>query len=150
VTGAASTGVPAPAAIQIVVVDASIWVSRLLTHDPNNARATAWIARHVRSGGILTAPTLIAVEVAASVSRRTGNVTDAHAAAGQLYGLPFVRLAPIDQTLIVEATNLSANLGLRGADAIYVALAKQLGIPLLTLDAEQLIRPAGLIATIQP
>ena len=148
-TGAASTGGPAPLTA-IVVVDASVWVSRLLTHDPNNARATAWVGRHVRNGGVLTAPTLIALEVAASVSRRTGNVSDAHAAAGQLYALPFVRLAAIDQSLIVEATNLSADLGLRGADAIYVALAKQLGIPLLTFDTEQLIRPAGLITTIQP
>jgi predicted nucleic acid-binding protein len=61
-----------------------------------------------------------------------------------------VRLAPIDQALIVDATNLSADLGLRGADAIYVALAKQLGVPLLTFDTEQLTRPAGIITTIQP
>ena len=148
-TGAAPTGAPAPTTA-IVVVDASVWVSRLLTHDPNNARATAWVGRHARNGGILTAPTIIAVEVAAAVSRRTGNVTDAHAAANQLYALPFMRLAPIDQALILEATNLSADLGLRGADAIYVALAKQLGIPLLTFDVEQLTRPAGLIAIIQP
>ena len=148
-TGAASTGGPAPA-IPIVVVDASVWVSRLLRHDPNNARATAWVGRHVRNGGILTAPTIIAVEVAAAVSRRTSNINDAHAAANQLYALPFVRLAPIDQALIVDATNLSADLGLRGADAIYVALAKQLGVPLLSFDTEQLTRPAGIITTIQP
>ena len=148
-TGAPSTGAPA-SAIAIVVIDASVWVSRLLPRDPNNARAATWIGRHVRSGGILTAPTILAVEVAASITRRTGNLADAHAAAGQLYSLPFVRLAPMDQSLITEATDLSADLGLRGADAIYVALAKQLGIPLVTFDGEQLTRPAGVIITVSP
>jgi predicted nucleic acid-binding protein len=149
VTGASPTGTP-PLVATIVVMDASVWVSRLISHDPNNSRAVAWLGNHVRGGGILAAPTMLAIEIAAAISRRTGSAADAHAAAGQLYALPFVRLAPIDQSLVAEATYLSADLGLRGADAIYVALAKQLGIPLVTFDAEQLTRPVGVIPTIEP
>jgi predicted nucleic acid-binding protein len=49
-----------------------------------------------------------------------------------------------------EATNLSADLGLRGAGAMYVALARQLGIQLVSFDNEQLTLPRGLIQTISP
>jgi hypothetical protein len=31
-----------------------------------------------------------------------------------------------------------------------VATARRLGIPLVTLDSEQLTRPAGLISTVRP
>jgi predicted nucleic acid-binding protein len=36
-----------------------------------------------------------------------------------------------------EAPRIAANLGLRGADAIYVAVAEQLRLPLITWDNEQ-------------
>jgi predicted nucleic acid-binding protein len=56
----------------------------------------------------------------------------------------------MDATLVTEATNIAAHYGLRGADAIYVAVAKQVGIPLLTWDNEQLTRPAAIISAITP
>ncbi len=155
-TGVRSSAPPSPpsttptATIAAVVVDASVWVSRLLSQDPNNATATSWVGRHVRSGGILAAPTLFAIEVGASVSRRTKILTDAHAAVSQLYALPFVQLVPIDQDLVNEAADLAIDLGLRGADSLYVALARQLAIPLVSFDREQLTLPAHLIQTIRP
>ena len=96
------------------------------------------------------APILMVTEVAAAMSRRTGQARLARTAVAQLYNLPSMRLVPIGQGLIDEATNLAAALGLRGADALFVALARQLNIPLVTFDLEQLHKPAGLIATIHP
>lgn len=133
-----------------VVIDASVWISRLLPQDSNHQAASSWVNRHIMIGGIFTAPTMLAMEVAASISRRTKNVAQAQAASDQLYGLWFVRLAPMEQTLVEEATDLAATLGLRGADAIYVALAMRLGVPLVSFDSEQLTRPSSLISTIRP
>ena len=90
------------------------------------------------------------LEVAGAVSRRTQNIADAHAAASQLHTLPFLQLIPLEASLVQDATDLAADLGLRGADALYVALARQLGVPLVSFDHEQLTRPALLILTIQP
>lgn len=59
-------------------------------------------------------------------------------------------LVPIDQLLVDEATKLAADLGIRGADSFYVALAKSLGIPLVTFDHEQLARPGSLITAVRP
>ncbi len=39
-----------------------------------------------------------------------------------------------------EAASLAAELGLRGADSVYVAVASRLDIPLATLDADQYLK----------
>jgi predicted nucleic acid-binding protein len=143
--GAMATGSP-----RDVVIDASVWVSRLLPQDVNHGVADSWVNRHIMSGGTFVAPTLLAIEISASVFRRTRNTTDARGAVSQLYALPIMRLAPMDQTLVNDATDLAATLGLRGPDAVYVALAGQLRIPLVSLDAEQLTLASVLVHTIRP
>ena len=45
---------------------------------------------------------------------------------------------------------MAIELQLRGADAIYVALAAQIGIPLITWDREQFERGAQRVITRQP
>ncbi len=45
---------------------------------------------------------------------------------------------------------VAANQKLRGADAIYAALALQVGSTLVTLDKEQLNRLTGIVATVTP
>ena len=49
-----------------------------------------------------------------------------------------------------EAVDMAITFDLRGPDALYVAVAKQLSIPLVTFDQEQLTRPANAITTITP
>lgn len=133
-----------------VVVDASAWVSRVLTQDSNHVAARIWIDKHLLNDGRLIAPTLLVTEVASAIRRRTMQSALAQAAVNQLYVMPNVQLVPIDQELIDAATDLATNLGLRGADTLYVALAKRLGIPLVSFDKEQLIIPSGIISTIRP
>jgi predicted nucleic acid-binding protein len=140
----------APAAIPAAVIDTSAWISRLLPTDSNHTAARRWIDQHLLGGGLLVAPVLLVVEVAAALSRQTGRPVVAHRAVTQLYGLPHMSLVPIDQALIDTATDFAANLGMRGADALFVALAQQLNIPLVTFDAEHIQRPAGIVQTIKP
>ncbi|MDQ6694206.1 MAG: type II toxin-antitoxin system VapC family toxin [Chloroflexota bacterium] len=132
------------------MIDASMWISLLLPHDVNNSLATSWLAQHSQSGGLLVAPSLLPVEVAGALSRITGHTQSAYEAANQLYQLPVVRIVHLDQVLINEAMRIAADHALRGADSIYVALAKKEGIPLVTFDKEQLTRPAAIIPTIRP
>jgi len=48
------------------------------------------------------------------------------------------------------AAQLAADHALRGADAVYVAAALRLGLPLVTLDGEQLQRAEAVISTLSP
>lgn len=133
-----------------VVIDASVWVSNLQSRDSNYAAARAWVDRHLLGGGLLVAPILLVTETASALTRATGQPSIAHRAVSQLHRMREMRLVPIDQPLVDEATELAANLGIRGADAFYVAVAKSLSIPLVSFDHEQITRPSSLITTIRP
>jgi predicted nucleic acid-binding protein len=64
--------------------------------------------------------------------------------------MPEMSLVQIDQALVDEATDLASELSLRGADAYYVAVARTLGLALVTFDREQLSRAASVVLTIRP
>ena len=51
----------------------------------------------------------------------------------------------MEQALAQEAARLAADLGLRGADAFYIAAAARLKIPLITLDQDQAKRAATMV-----
>jgi predicted nucleic acid-binding protein len=133
-----------------VVIDASVWASSLLHNDSNYQAAHGWISNHIGKGGYFVSPLLLVIEISATVSRVTQDARSGRAAATQLYSFSLMRLVPLDQLLLDEAVDLAAHFYLRGADALYVAVAKQLSIPLVTFDAEQLTRPASIITTIRP
>ena len=61
-----------------------------------------------------------------------------------------LKIQPVDTNLLQLALDLAADLRLKGADAIYVALAHQLGVPLVSWDKEQLQRSSGLIEAYTP
>ena len=58
-----------------VVVDASVWVSSLQHQDVNHAASRLWMEKYITQGGLLLAPTVLLIEVAAAISRRTGEST---------------------------------------------------------------------------
>jgi predicted nucleic acid-binding protein len=135
---------------QYMAIDTSVWASSLLPNDTNHVAARNWIGRHVSYGGHLAAPVLLVVETSATMSRLTQNPTLARHAVSQLYSCGFMHLLPLEQALVDEAVSLAAQFGLKGMDSFYVAVAKQLGIPLVTFDQEQLTKPASIIRVIRP
>ena len=82
-------------------------------------------------------PTLLLAEVGGAISRRTGDPALGRQAIQQLEDLPGLRLVEMDNELIHEAASLAAELGLRGADSVYVAVASHLHLPMVTFDADQ-------------
>ncbi len=141
---------PPAASTPVVALDASVWLSRILRTDVNRPLARAWISNHIEGGGTFVAPRLLAVETAATVRRVTGCENYARHALNELLTLPYLRLLPMDRQLIEEAAEIAISLGLRSGDSFYVAVARQLNVPLVTFDREQLTRPASVIATIRP
>ena len=112
-----------------MVVDASVWVSRLVPQDAHHAESRDWLDRQVARGGLLVAPILLLAEVAGAVSRRTGQSRLAKRAVETLLRVPGLRLVAMDRRLGRTAADLAAQLKLRGADAVYVATAEHLNLP---------------------
>ncbi|MCC6191195.1 MAG: type II toxin-antitoxin system VapC family toxin [Anaerolineales bacterium] len=134
----------------VVVVDASVWVSRLVTDDVFHTASRRWLAQHAQDGGQWVAPALMLAEVVGAISRRTGQPELAHRALKHLLKLPGLRLVALDRRLGKAAAQLAASAGLRGADAVYAALAQHLSIPLVTWDEEIGQRAGDLGTIIQP
>ena len=129
----------------LVVVDASVWVSRLVPKDTFHQPVRTWMVEQRSRGTILLSPSLLLAEVAGAISRRTGEPRLARNAIDALTRLPGLRLIAMDQSIVQEAARLAADLGLRGADSFYVAVAVRLNLSLLTLDQDQRARAAPLV-----
>ena len=134
----------------MTVVDASVWVSRLVPRDVHHAASRRWLEERAAGGDLVISPTLLLAEVAGAISRRTGHADLAYEAVQMLLRLTELRLVPLDGRLGRSAAQLAAAIGLRGADAVYVATAHHLNVPLVTWDREQQVRADRLVAVQSP
>jgi predicted nucleic acid-binding protein len=133
-----------------MVVDASVVVSTLVPHDVHHAASRAWLTRHISDGGLVVAPALLLPEIAGTVARRTGAPRLAQRAVEAVLRLHAFRLVPVDAVLARSAADLAGRLHLRGADAVYIAAAATLRLPLVTWDVEQRQRAARVIQVVAP
>jgi predicted nucleic acid-binding protein len=133
-----------------MIVDASVVVSYLVPHEARHEATRRWLAGHVAGGGLLIAPALLLPEVAGAIGRRTGRPRLARRAIDALLRLPSLRLLALDETLARAAATVAARLRVRGADAVYIAAAAELRLPLVTWDLEQRERAAGVVDVVVP
>lgn len=118
--------------------------------DVNHAASRAWIEHYLDGRGPIMEPTLLLAEVAGAISRRTGSAVLGRQALTDLLRLRPLRLLPLDAALARSAAQLAADLHLHGSDAIYVATAQRLSVPLVTWDREQRERTTPVIVTRTP
>jgi len=131
-----------------IVVDASIWVARLVSEDVFYASVREWIAARLSEDDRFLAPSLLLAEIGGAISRCT-TPSLGWKAIEQVQNLPGLQLVEMDDSLLLEAAQLAAELGLHGADSTYVAVAARLEIPLITLDADQKARAARRIKVLE-
>jgi predicted nucleic acid-binding protein len=121
----------------MMLVDASVWVARLLPADVHHTRCKTWMAEQVQAGEAFASPELLLPELAGAIARRTGSPALAKRTLAVILQIPELRLLKMQGELVSTAAQLAAEYGLRGADAFYSAAAAQLSIPLVTLDTDQ-------------
>jgi predicted nucleic acid-binding protein len=122
------------------MVDASVGVGAYVPADVHHAASRAWLDAHGRGGDLLFEPDLLLVEFAGGVVRRTGDPTETSRLVAAVRAHPRVRWIDLDESLRGQAAQLAIDLRVRGADAVCVAVARQLRAPLITWDEEQLNR----------
>jgi predicted nucleic acid-binding protein len=133
------------------VVDASLWVSHLVPADAHHRAVRRWLDAALAAGGWTPViPAVALPEVAGAVARRTGDAALGEDALDALRAVPGLRVVALDATLGTEAGRIAARLGLRGADAVYVAVAHTLGVPLVTLDDELEARAGRFVRVVRP
>jgi len=119
------------------VIDASVHVADIRPREPHHAEARAFLKRVAAERWPVYLPIIVLPEVAAAISRGTGEPALAHRLIAALQRIPHFEVVPVDQDLGRLAAALAADYCIRGCDAVYVALAQERGATLITLDRQQ-------------
>ena len=134
----------------MIVIDASVWVSFFVQQDVNHTSTKTWVIKTLSARVPIAAPNLLLAEVGGAISRRLGSANIGNKVINQLFSVPTLHLVSIDHTLAIQASRIAAKHQLRGADAIYIAVAADLNIPLISWDREQNTRASSLVNTYTP
>lgn len=132
------------------VLDASVWVAINHAADPGHPRCVAWFDSVLASNDRLLAPTLLATEVAGAIRRLTRDQGVASRVVEELFELGTIELIVLDRARSRRAAGLAAATGLRGADAVYLAVAQELDEVLVTIDQRQADGGSGIVEVRMP
>lgn len=134
----------------MAIMDASVAVALVNADEKEHARCWAWFEQARRADEPISAPVIILSEVAAALSRGTGDAVLARRVVQQWVLSDLIELVPVTVLLAERATSIAADCRIRGCDAVYVALADLSGEPLVTLDRQQLDRGAAIVTVRRP
>jgi predicted nucleic acid-binding protein len=133
-----------------LTVDANIWVGALDVNDPACETCRACLVKAAEKSARLYSPVLLPVEVAATIGRKTRNTRQGQLAAAWVRNFVGHVWQPLTEESAADAERVAATLFLRGADAIYVAVARLSDAVLLTYDAEVIARAAKTVCVMTP
>ncbi|MBN1178030.1 MAG: PIN domain-containing protein [Anaerolineae bacterium] len=131
-------------------VDASVHINALNPAEAGSAESQACLQRLAESRQRLFSPTLLLVEVAAATARTLDDSALALDLISGIRALPQQVWVPLDDTLADMAAQLGAQARLRGADAVYAAVARRYGTTLITRDRQQRERLADIVPVMTP
>ena len=134
----------------LLTLDASVFVAAARQGEPGHAASTALLAAIADAAVPLVEPALLPIEVAAALSRTGTEAALASEYAEAIIALPGMTLVAVDDRLARRTVALSVAHQLRGADAVYVAVAVMYGARIVTLDREQLARTPTAVAACRP
>lgn len=129
------------------IVDASVYVAFFKADEVQHVPSRRWLRTASRSDEPIFSPAILLPEVASALGRGLGDTGLADYAVGLLRSRRFGELLPVTHALSARASKIAAEQRLRGCDAVYVALAQQLGMELVTFDRDQLERGAAVVVT---
>ena len=134
----------------MLTIDASVLVAATLEDEAASPESRELLRVAGRAGVAIHEPAIAVVEVAAGVARRTGRRDIVASSVRLLLALPGARFHQLDVPVAVHAAGHAADLGLRAGDALYAALAHEVGCTLVTLDRELLERASGIVDVCTP
>ena len=132
------------------VVDASVFVASVSRAETYHSEAVAWLNHALAETATLDVPAIVLSEVAAAISRGQDDNELAQRTLNLLLGTDLIQIFAVTPELARRAAEIGVAQRIRGCDAVYVALAEQLGTELVSLDQQQLERATAVIPTRHP
>ncbi|NOX63239.1 MAG: PIN domain-containing protein [Chloroflexi bacterium] len=133
-----------------VVLDASVLVAGMRPGEVHHVAAREALEMLTRQHWRLFLPAIALAEVAAAIGRGTGSAARAERELTLLRQTPRLMIMAVDASLGERAAAIAGSHRIRGCDAVYVALAQMLNIPLITLDREQRERSPAALSVFAP
>ena len=128
-----------------LTIDASVFVSAARPSEKQYSRSY-WFLHRV-NGAKIFCPTLLLAECGAAIARPTGDSLLSGRLVSLIKHFPGMIQVPLDQTLALRAAEIAIENRLRGADAVYAAVAEDFDAALVSWDEEMLERcPESVLA----
>lgn len=134
----------------MLTLDANVFVSASAPAEAQHAVSVTFIGRVAAQSVDVHCPSLVLPEIAAAIIRPTSNAALAAQTVSGIGLLPSITLVTLTEQRARQAAQIAISCRLRGADAIYVALAQEFGTTLITWDAEMLARGSQAVAVMTP
>jgi predicted nucleic acid-binding protein len=125
-------------------IDASVFVNAFNRHERGHTESLQILTAIEERGDPIIVPTLLVVEIASAVARASDDTVGAIRYASAATALPHLTLVSITPAIAGRAAELAATHRLRGADAIYLEIARRYATTLVSRDDEQLTRGFGI------
>ncbi|MBN2394483.1 MAG: PIN domain-containing protein [Anaerolineae bacterium] len=131
-------------------IDASVHINALNPSEAGSTESQICLQRLVVMQQPFFSPTLLLVEVAAAIARVLDDAGLALELTRGIQALPRQLWIPLDNAMAELAAQLGVHARLRGADAVYAAVARRYGATLITRDRQQLDRLSALVRVMTP
>ncbi|MBC7227027.1 MAG: type II toxin-antitoxin system VapC family toxin [Thermoflexales bacterium] len=128
-----------------LTIDASVFVNAFSPTEAGSEKSWRFLTAIFKAGSPIYIPTLMLVEVVASLARKQNNTEMALNWMREIQQTSHLVFINLDAPLAQTAAEIAAHHRLRGSDAVYVAVARRFGATLVTLDAEQRERAAAVV-----
>ena len=138
------------AATSRFTIDASVFVNAFNPHERGHAESLRAITTIHERGDPIIVPALLIPEVASALARVSGASAAALEYARAIAALPHLSVIALTAVTAHHAAELAAMHRLRGADAVYVAVARRYGTTVVTRDEEQEARGSAVVACVPP
>lgn len=131
-------------------IDASVLVNAFNPHEKGHGASLELLAAIEERGDPVIVPTLLLPEIASAIARATGDDAGAIRYAVATASFPNLTLIPLSSGMAHEAAALAPVHGLRGADAVYLAVARRYGTTLVSRDRVQLAAGSAVARCVTP
>src|SRR5438093_8990563 len=131
-------------------VDASVFVNAFNPQEDGHAESLAFLAAIQEDGDPIIVPTLLLPEIGSAVARASDDSAGAVQYANATAALPHLTLVPLTSAMARQAAELAATRRLRGADAIYLVVARRYGTTVVSRDDEQRSRGSAVVTCLTP
>jgi predicted nucleic acid-binding protein len=134
----------------MIVVDTSVWVGTLIERDVHYTESSAWLDHCILRNVNIHFPLLIFPELAGVLARSGMSPVETAGEISKIVNRSTIDLHPLDFTNSLLAARVATATGLKGADAVFVALAAWLDLPLVSWDRQQRERGEAFCRTMTP